>query len=217
MPSLKEVWDILLICHFQGVINDEEFLLLYDLNRSTNLDLPYEYYDSFDFDLSEFRFRKQDIPLLADVLQVPDMITCYQRSVCTGLEALCVVLRRLSYPCRYADMIARFAKPVPVLCMINNYKIDFIYQMHSHRILQWNDTLLNHHALDTYATAITAQGSPLENCCGFIDGTVRPISKPGENQKIVYNGHKRVHAIKFESVALPNGMIGNMFGLVSKF
>ena len=51
MPSLKEVRDILLISHFQGVINDEEFLLLYDLDRSTNLDLPYEYYDSFDFDL----------------------------------------------------------------------------------------------------------------------------------------------------------------------
>ena len=145
------------------------------------------------------------------------MITCYQRSVCTGLEALCVVLRRLAYPCRYADMIARFAKPVPVLCIINNYMIDFIYQTHSHRILQWNDTLLNRRALYTYANAITAQGSPLENCFGFIDGTVRPISKPGENQKIVYNGHKRVHAIKFQSVALPNGMIGNMFGPVGKF
>ena len=65
--------DILLLSHFQGLINDEELLLLYDLNRSTNLDLPYEYYDSFELDLlkndeclSEFRFRKQDIPLLAD-------------------------------------------------------------------------------------------------------------------------------------------------------
>lgn len=46
MPSLKEVRDILLISLFQGLINDEELLLLYDLNRSTNLDLPYEYYDS---------------------------------------------------------------------------------------------------------------------------------------------------------------------------
>ena len=141
---------MLLLSHLQGVIN-EEFLLLYDVNRSTNLDLLYKYYDSFDFDLlendeclAEFRFRKQDIPLLADVLQVPDVITCYQRNVCTGLEALCVVLRRLAYPCRYAVMIARFAKPVPVFCMINNCMIDFIYQTHSYRILQWNDTLLNH-------------------------------------------------------------------------
>ena len=39
-------------------------------------------------------------------------------------------------------MIARFGKPVPVLCMINNYMIDYTYQAHSHRILQWNDSIL---------------------------------------------------------------------------
>ena len=45
---------------------------------------------------------------------------------------------------------------------------------------------------------------------------MRPISKPGENQRIVYNGHKRVHAIKFQSVALPNGLIENMYGPVGE-
>ena len=141
---------------------------------------------------------------------------CYKRSVCSELEALCVVLKRLAYPCRYADMIGRFAKPVPVLCMINNYMIDFIYQSHSHRLLEWNNQILNPAALETYAAAITAKGSPLNNCFGFIDGTVRPISRPGQNQQVVYNGHKRVHALKFQSVALPNGIIGNMFGSIGK-
>ena len=84
--------------------------------------------------------------------------------------------------------------------------------MHGHQILQWNNALLNPRALQEYATTITAQGSPLDNCFGFIDGTVRPISKPGQNQHMVYNGHKRIHAINFHSIALPNGMIGNMFG-----
>ena len=32
---------------------------------------------------------------------------------------------------------------------------------------------------------------------------------------LCYNGHKRVHA-KFQPIALPNGMIGNMFGPVGK-
>ena len=199
MPSLKEVRNQLMFSHFNNEITDEEFLLLYDLNTSTNLDLPYHSYDHFDLDvlendecLSEFRFRKQDMTLLAEVMQVPDVITCYQRSVCSGLEALCIVLKRLAYPCRYADMLPRFARPVPVLCMINNHKVDLIYQVHGHRILQWNNALLNSQALQEYATAISAQGSPLFNCFGFIDGTVRPISKPGQNQNIVYNGHKRV-------------------------
>ena len=39
--------------------------------------------------------------------------------------------------------------------------------------------------------------TPLTNCWGFIDGTVRPVSKPGMYQRVLYNGHKRVHALKF--------------------
>jgi len=94
--------------------------------------------------------------------------------------------------------------------------IDYICQSHSHRILEWNDSILDPYLLERYSRAITAKGSPLDNCFGFIDGTVRPISKPGENQRILYNGHKRVHGIKFQSVALPNGLIGNMHGPVGK-
>ena len=37
-------------------------------------------------------------------------------------------------------------------------------------------------------------------CWGFIDGAVRPICRPGENQRVVYNGHKRVHALKYQSI-----------------
>ena len=32
----------------------------------------------------------------------------------------------------------------------------------------------------------------------------------------MYNGHKRVHGVKFQSVALPNGIIGNMYGPIGK-
>ena len=67
-----------------------------------------------------------------------------------------------------------------------------------------------------YADAIHAKRAPLENCFGFIDGTVRPIARPDQQQRIVYNGHKRVHSLKFQSVALPNGLIRNMYGPVGK-
>ena len=70
--------------------------------------------------------------------------------------------------------------------------------------------------LDVYATAIYNKGAALENCFGFIDGTVRPISRHIINQRAVYNGHKRAHALKFQSVALPNGLIGHLYGAVGK-
>lgn len=65
--------------------------------------------------------------------------------------------------------------------------------------------------------AVHDKGGALNNCFGFIDGTVRPICRPGEHQRIVYNGHKRVHAIKFQSVTLPNGIIAQLFGPVGKW
>ena len=52
------------------------------------------------------------------------------------------------------------------------------------------------------------------NCYGFVDGTVWPISRRDKNQCIVYNGHKRVHALKFQSVTVPNGLIANLSGPV---
>ena len=66
--------------------------------------------------------------------------------------------------------------------------------------------------LQSYADATYNKGAPLENCVGFVDGTVRRIARPKYNQRVMYNGHKRVHAIKFQSVVLPNGLIGNLAG-----
>ena len=126
------------------------------------------------------------------------------------------VLRRLTYPCRYSDLIPRFGRPVPELSMIYNVVLDYIYNAHGHRINQWNHTILDPVSLERYAEAVYDKGAALENCIGFIDGTVRPICRPGEFQRVVYNGHKRIHVPKFQSFTLPNGMIANMYGPVGK-
>ena len=84
-------------------------------------------------------------------------------------------------------------------------------------ITEWNNSLLRPNLLEVYANAVHQKGAALQNCFGFIDGTVRPIAKPGVNQRIVYNGHKRVHSLNFQSVVTPNGMIGHLYGPVGKF
>lgn len=50
MVNLRGNCEVLLLAHEMGDLNDEEFVLLYDLNRSTNLDLPYWDYERFDLD-----------------------------------------------------------------------------------------------------------------------------------------------------------------------
>ena len=65
-----------------------------------------------------------------------------------------------------------------------------------------------------FADAIHQEGAALDNCWGFIDSTVRPINMLKRKHRAVYNSHKSVHAIKFQSVIAPNGLIANMFGPV---
>ena len=84
------------------------------------------------------------------------------------------------------------------------------------KVTQWDHFNLNQASLDVYADAIHNKGAALKNFFGFIDGTVRPISRPLQNQRIVYNGHKRVHVFKFLAVALPNDLIGHLYGPVRK-
>ena len=54
------------------------------------------------------------------------------------------------------------------------------------------------------------KGTPLDNLWGFVDGTVGAISRPGIHQRVLYNGHKRYHALKFQSVVAPNGLVANL-------
>ena len=134
MSSLREIRELLVDFYMNGVLSDEEFVVLYDENRSKNLDLPYDEYGRFDLDemadsecISEFRVKKSDLPKLRDALQIPDSFTCYQKSVSDGMEGLCMLLRRLAYPCRYSDMIPRFGRPTPVLSTWSQMKFSTLF------------------------------------------------------------------------------------------
>ena len=91
---------------------------------------------------------------------IPDTITRSQRPVCNGLEGLCMLLKRLSYPSRYGDMVHSFAEPVPVLIMITNQMIDLVYNVHRNRLLNWNHEVLRPVNLQSYVDAVTARGVP---------------------------------------------------------
>ena len=122
--SFRQTREMLLLAYDSKIISDEEFLVLWESCRSKNPDFPHSSYARFDLEnidetecLAEFRVRKQDIPVLANVLQLPVNIRCPQRTICDRIEGLCMLLRRFSYPYRYSDMISRFGRPVPELCI----------------------------------------------------------------------------------------------------
>lgn len=65
--------------------------------------------------------------------------------------------------------------------------------------------------LTRFAAAVEEKGTALQNCWGFVDGTVRAVCLPGEKQRVVYIGHKRIYALKYQSVTAVNEMIAHLF------
>jgi len=65
-----------------------------------------------------------------------------------------------------------------------------------------------------YAAAIHDRSQALSNCIGFIDGTVIAVSRPSDHeaQNVAYNGHKRKHALKYQAVTTPDGLILHVYG-----
>ena len=79
---------MLLLAYDGKVISDEEFLVLWESCRSKNPDFPHSSYARFDLTnideterLAEFRVQKQDILVLANVLQLAMNIRCPQRAI----------------------------------------------------------------------------------------------------------------------------------------
>ena len=221
MASFRNTREALVLAYDQNLIDTDEFCLLYDINTSRNLDYPYWNYNAFELDnlsdaecKAEFRFLRSDVYRLAEVLGIPDEITTYNRSKFNGLEAFCVFLKRFAYPSRYGDLVKTFGRPVPELCMMSTKILDIVHDDHSHLLHDFNQAWLAQNKLEEFAAAIYDKGAALDNCWGFIDGTLRPCCRPGQYQRYLYNGHKRVHGIKFQSVIAPNGLIADLFGPV---
>ena len=85
--------------------------------------------------LSEFRFLRNDIYRLFDALAIPEDFISYNRSAFNGMESFCVFLKRFAYPSNYSDLVLKFSRHVPELCMMSNTIMDGIYANYG-RLLQ---------------------------------------------------------------------------------
>ena len=98
MPQFRAVRNALLVAYDDELLDDDEFLMLYDFYKSRN-NCEYTKYARFDLDQyddatawSIFRFFKKDIRRLQELLRLPDTIITYNRMKVDGIEALCIFL-----------------------------------------------------------------------------------------------------------------------------
>ena len=158
-----------------------------------------------------FRFKRTDLQRLRVALRFPHELKTDTRVKTTGMECRLVVLRRLTYPCRWSDLVPFFGRQVSELSLIFRMGIDHLFSEFGVMLQNLNQPWFAHQLQDCVA-AVHRKGSPLANCFGFIDGTVRPMCRPTHNHRLVYNGHKRCHALKYQGVMLANGIMGQLAG-----
>ena len=163
-------------------------MLLHGIHRRRNSQFPYWNYERFSLELmeedeckAEFCVNRSGMYTLVEAAVFPAAFRCYNGVVVDSVDALCICLRRLAYPCRYGDLIHCFARPIPQLSMIANLVADEIYGRFSDRLTSMNQPWLSRENLRRFADVIHAKGAALDNCWGLVDGTVRPICRPSMN------------------------------------
>ena len=82
----------------------------------------------------EFRVLRSHIDDLKNVLNIPQKIVTCQRIVSSGVDVLCVLLKRSAFPRRYTDMVPTLGRNETELCPIYNHMLDYIYTQHHHRL-----------------------------------------------------------------------------------
>ena len=110
---------------------------------------------------------------MAEVLQFPQLIKCYNKPVFDGLECFCVFLKQFAYSCLYEGMAPRFGRPVPELCLMSNATLDHIYYRFGRLLYDFNQPWL-----EIFANKIHSKETTLGNCWGFVNGTVGPVCRP---------------------------------------
>lgn len=158
-----------------------------------------------------FRFTYDEMCSLALALQLPPIVRCDNDIKVDSMTALAMLLRRLAYPARLVDIELGFGWEATRFSRITRTLAYYIVRRWRH-ILKFDSRRLTPHRLATFAQAIHLKGAPLHNCWGFIDGTLRAIARPIRNQRIVFNGWKRFHALKYQIVSTPDGIIVHVFG-----
>ncbi|ETP44713.1 hypothetical protein F442_08745 [Phytophthora nicotianae P10297] len=157
--------------------------------------------------VERFRFTKVQIVELVTLFGLEGIRT-RERTAATGAEGLCILLYKLAVP-MFKWSIKYFLHMLTLL--------DDKYA----KLLYFNDSYVVQN-LQAYADAVFDAGGLLQNVWAFIDGTVRGICRPRPrhtkrdgkfmSQKSVYNGHKRKHALKYQTLTTPDGLIAHLYG-----
>ena len=96
---------------------------------------------------------------MLDVFNLPGELRGYNGTVFDFFEGLHVLLGCLAYPCRYGDLILRFARPVPHLCMIANLVAEELFVRFGYLLRDLHQLWLSHSNPQIFAMLFMNKGT----------------------------------------------------------
>ena len=169
---------------------------------------------SDEWAVRDFRFQVKDISKISGAMGWFAGKTQRNGFKCPPLTACCIVLRKLSSPCRWKDVEYLFGMHSSALSEIFWEVIESFVQVQGHLITDLRQGLLVSRA-ELYADCIKAAGAPLDSCVGFMDCTKIKMTRPGGHgsiQRSCYSGHKRMHCLIYQTITTPDGLIFSLYG-----
>ncbi|CAB1105988.1 unnamed protein product [Ectocarpus sp. CCAP 1310/34] len=181
--------------------------------------IRFDYFERIGgFDFKELlRFEKPHFLDLLGALQLPNTFEVsrwgYGVQRVPARLAFAVTLWRLAAPRTLIRDRIFWGMSETLICEIFNLTIEVIFERWGHLVNDLQvDAILPR--IDSFCEAIAGRGSPLTRCWGFLDGTIRKIAPPWQNQRIYDNGWKRVHLLKYQAVDSPDGITRQLWGPV---
>lgn len=168
-----------------------------------------------------FRFRKDGLIQVAAQLwprlsghlgsEDPNRIPIGNRNYTTYETCLCLYLYRMSRPNRLHGDTERFFGMHYTKCSlaINHFgrALGRLAHQYFYNPQIWQGRF------PLYAEAIRQKtGNLARNVWGFLDATIRETCRPIRFQHLYYSGYKHCHAIKFQTVVVPEGFIACLAG-----
>ena len=188
--------------------------------------LRYRFEFSSQDPMQLFRFSEVELRYIVVLMGEPGEHRTTSGDKFGLLEGMCILTRRLCYPCRWSDLVALFGRSAAGLSRIYNYMLTKVIRKYSH-LLRF-DVRRFVEQLPLWSAAVAESCPNTYNTVAlFLDGTHRRTCRPGPSsthipagitrddiQRSQYDGRLHRHGQKYHALVAPNGLIVHAFGPV---
>ena len=156
-----------------------------------------------------FRWERAEMEQVCNVLRVPAVIRSRSGDRAPGFDVFCMLSMKYAFPTRLGQLIPFFGHSISKMSRLIAALRLYLFSEYALK-LTWIPDITQRDVQRFCAGIHSKTNFPI--CFGFIDGTVRPVCKPGLLQGEVYNGKDRVHSLKYQGFSTPDGMLQQLSG-----